>query len=105
MGFILVQTSTETKETAQDLADSIVAMRLASGCWVSGPITSTYWWKGKIEHAQEWVCSFKTRAELYSQLEQAIKEKHTYEVPEIVAVPIAAGSQSFLDWVRNETNG
>lgn len=101
--FILVQTSTDSKDAAQNLADVIVRGRLAACCWVSGPITSTYWWKGNLENAQEWVCSFKTHRGLYDKLEQAIKAVHSYEVPEIVATPIVAGSQSFLDWIVEET--
>ncbi len=101
--FILVQTSIDSKDEAQKIADTIVGKHLAACCWVSGPINSTYWWKGKIEQAQEWVCSFKTRHDLYNDLEQAIKEIHSYEVPEIVATAIISGSQSFLDWIVKET--
>jgi periplasmic divalent cation tolerance protein len=56
-----------------------------------------------MEQEQEWVCSIKTRKELYGAVEQAIKLAHSYEVPEIVAIPIVAGSQSYLDWVEQET--
>ena len=101
--FILVHTSIDSKEGAQKIADLVVSKRLAACCWISGPITSTYWWKGKMEQAEEWVCQIKTRQELYSDLEQAIKNIHPYEEPEIVAIPILMGSQSFLDWIIAET--
>jgi periplasmic divalent cation tolerance protein len=101
--FILVQTSSDSRDGAQKIADAVVGKHLAACCWVSGPITSTYWWKGKIEQAQEWVCSFKTRNELYNNLEQAIREIHPYEIPEIVATPIISGSQNYLDWITSET--
>jgi periplasmic divalent cation tolerance protein len=101
--FILVHTSIDSKEGAQKIADLVVSKRLAACCWISGPITSTYWWKGKMEQAEEWVCQIKTRQELYSDLELAIKNIHPYEEPEIVAIPILLGSQSFLDWITAET--
>jgi periplasmic divalent cation tolerance protein len=101
--FIVVQTSSDSRDGAQKIADAVVGKHLAACCWVSGPITSTYWWKGKIEQAQEWVCSFKTRNELYNNLEQAIREIHPYEIPEIVATPIISGSQNYLDWITSET--
>jgi periplasmic divalent cation tolerance protein len=100
---ILVHTSIDSKDQAQQLADKIVQDRLAACCWISGPIESAYWWKGKFEHNQEWVCQFKTRKELYPALEKALKALHTYEEPEIVAIPISAGSQSFLNWIVAET--
>src|SRR5437660_1356211 len=103
MSFILVHTSIDAKEKAQALADTIVSQRLAACCWISGPISSTYWWKGQQEHAEEWVCQFKTREELYEDLERVLKQLHSYEEPEIVATPIAMGSQSFLQWIGAET--
>jgi periplasmic divalent cation tolerance protein len=101
--FILVQTSSNSQEGAQKIADAIIARRLAACCWVSGPMVSTYWWKGRVDQEQEWACSFKTQKDLYRDIEQAIKEVHSYEVPEIVAIPLVAGSQSYLDWIEQET--
>ncbi len=69
---------------------------------VLGPITGTYRWQGKIETAQEWQCWAKSRRELYEQIEQAIRGVHPYEVPEILAVPILAGSRSYLAWLDQE---
>jgi periplasmic divalent cation tolerance protein len=101
--FLIVQTAIDSREGAQKIAETVVNQHLAACGWVSGPITSTYWWKGRMEQAEEWVCQFKTRADLYAQVEQAIKAVHTYDEPEIVATPISAGSQSYLDWIVNET--
>jgi len=103
--FLLVQTSIDTKDGAQKIADTMVSNRLAACCWIYGPIHSTYWWKGKIEQAEEWVCQFKTRSKIYNDLEKAIREMHPYEEPEIVATPIAVGSLSFLSWITRETSG
>lgn len=56
-----------------------------------------------MEQSEEWVCSIKTRRELYDELEQAIKEIHSYEEPAIVATPFVVGSQSYFDWIVSET--
>jgi periplasmic divalent cation tolerance protein len=101
--FIEVHTTIDSKEGAQKIAEAIVSKRLAACVQVSGPITSTYWWQGKIEQAEEWVCTAKTQRELYSGLEQAIRAAHSYDVPEILAVDVIAGNAAYLDWVAQET--
>ena len=102
--YIEVHTTIDSKEGAQKIAEAIVSKRLAACVQVSGPITSTYWWQGQIEQAEEWVCTAKTRRELYSDLEQAIREAHTYDVPEILAVDVVAGCVDYLNWVSLETS-
>ena len=102
--FITVQTTIDSKEGAQKIAEAIVGKRLAACAQVSGPITSTYWWQGKMEQAEEWICTAKTRSELYNKLEQAIREVHTYDVPEILAVNVVAGNADYLNWVSQETS-
>ncbi len=101
--YILVTTAINTQEGAQKIAQFIVHNRLAACVHVAGPITSTYWWQGKMEVETEWTCAAKTRKELYSRLEQAIRVNHPYDEPEIVAVPITAGSTSYLQWIVDET--
>lgn len=102
--YIEVHTTIDSKEGAQKIVEAIVSRRLAACVQVSGPITSTYWWQGQIEQAEEWVCTAKTRRELYSDLEQAIREAHTYDVPEILAVDVVAGNPDYLNWVSLETS-
>lgn len=101
--FLIVQTSIDSREGAQKIAQTVVSQHLAACCWVSGPITSTYWWKENLEQAEEWVCQIKTRQELYPEVEQSIKAVHTYEEPEIIATPISAGSRGYLAWIEQET--
>src|SRR5579875_655215 len=83
--FVEVRTTIDTKEGAQKIAETLVSKRLAACVQVGGPITSTYWWQGKIEVAEEWICTVKTRRELYEKIEQAIREVHSYDEPEILA--------------------
>ena len=101
---IQVYTTTENKEDARTIAARVVKRRLAACAQVVGPITSTYWWEGAIEEAEEWFCIMKSRKDLYGKLEEAILDVHSYDVPEIVAVPIVSGSQSYLRWLNKEVD-
>ncbi len=102
--YIQVYTTTENKDDARTIAETVVKKRLAACAQVVGPITSTYWWEGAIEEAEEWFCIMKSRKDLYDKLEEAILDVHSYDVPEIVAVPIVSGSQSYLRWLNKEVD-
>lgn len=101
--FIQVTTAIDSEEGAQKIAQTLVEQRLAACVHIAGPITSTYWWQGKMEVEKEWTCAAKTRQELYDRVEKAIRTAHPYDEPEIVAVPITKGSRSYLDWIATET--
>ncbi len=100
--FIQVTTTTETAEDARRIAEVLVESRLAACVQVSGPISSTYRWQGKIETASEWRCVVKTRRDLYDRVEGAIRDAHPYDVPEVLATPIIAGSAAYLRWLDDE---
>jgi len=100
--FIQVFTTTEKKEDAERIARALVEGRLAACVQIAGPVTSTFWWMGKVETAEEWVCCIKSRKAIYGKIEKAIRGLHPYETPEIIATPITAGSRDFLEWVRSE---
>ena len=101
---IQVVTTAGSKEEANKIANALVARRLAACVQVSGPITSTYHWQGKIETSQEWVCVIKSLASKYPALEAAIYELHSYDVPEILATSVVAGHRGYLDWLAAELN-
>ena len=101
-GYIQVFTTTDKREDAERMAKAIVERRLAGCVQILGPIRSTYWWKGKLETTEEWLLFIKSSEDLYERLERAIKELHPYEVPEIIAMPIVAGSEDYLGWLRGE---
>ena len=101
--FIQVTTATDDRDEAMRLTRAVVEQRLAACAHVSGPVTSTYWWHGKIETAEEWLCLIKTRKERYPEIEAAIRELHSYDLPQIIATPITAGNEQYLDWLRQET--
>ena len=100
---IQVHTTTGKREDADRIAALLVEDRFAACVQVTGPITSTYRWQGKIETAEEWLCVAKTRQALYGRVEASIKEAHPYETPEIIATPIVAGSDDYLSWIEGQT--
>jgi periplasmic divalent cation tolerance protein len=101
--YIQVMTTTAAKADAQRIAGALVQERLAACVQVLGPIESTYRWQGAVETAEEWLCLIKSRRELFPQIEEAIRRNHPYQVPEILAIPVVAGSAAYLAWLENET--
>lgn len=97
---LIVVTTTETAEQAQIIAEAIIKDRLAACAQVDGPITSFYWWEGKLERSTEWRCAFKTLAQNYMALEKQIKALHPYKCPQIIAVTIEAASTDYLKWIE-----
>lgn len=100
--YIQVLTSSDSREGAEKLAQTLVEQRLAACVQVIGPIKSIYRWQGEIQKAQEWLCLIKSRTQLYQDIEAAIHAAHSYEVPEILAMPITAGSKRYLAWLESE---
>ncbi len=100
--YIQVVTTTGKREDAKKIAQKLLEKRLAGCVQIVGPIESTYWWKGKVETSEEWLCFIKSEKSLFSELEKEIKETHPYETPEIVAFPIVDGSKNYLEWLKSE---
>ena len=101
--FLQVQTTTDSRAEAMELARTAVEARLAACAQVAGPITSTYWWEGEIERDEEWLVMLKLPAGRYPDLAAFLAERHSYDEPEIVAMPLAAGSAGYLRWIAEET--
>lgn len=97
--YIQVFTTTPTREEAQRIARSLMRKKLAGCAQVVGPIASTFWWKGNIERAREWLCIIKTKRSHYTAVEKEIRKSHSYTVPEILALPVVAGSRDYLTWL------
>ncbi len=94
--FVTCSTATE----ADRIAHALVEQRLAACVNVhEARVRSTYRWQGKVETAGEHLLVIKTARRLFSRLEAAIKRLHSYQVPEIIALPIVLGSRSYLDWL------
>ncbi|MDP8253021.1 MAG: divalent-cation tolerance protein CutA [Candidatus Kaelpia aquatica] len=96
--YIQVYTTT-VKGNAEKIAKMLLSKRLAGCIQIVGPIKSSYRFKGKIEQSKEYLCIIKTKSSLFKKLEKAIKEVHSYELPEIIATAIVSSSQDYLDWL------
>ncbi|MDX2042593.1 MAG: divalent-cation tolerance protein CutA [Acidobacteriota bacterium] len=97
---LVVITTTETEADAERLARLLVEMELAACVQVLPRMTSIYRWQGKIEQSGEVLLLIKTTRAAYPRLEAAIKQNHSYETPEIVAVPVETGSDAYLNWLK-----
>jgi periplasmic divalent cation tolerance protein len=102
-GYLQVQTATDSRAEAIELSRAAVEARLAACAQVAGPVASTYWWDEGLERAEEWLVLLKLPADRYEELAAFITERHSYDEPEIIALPIVAGSASYLAWMRDET--
>ena len=100
--FVQIVTTTGLREDAQRIGRELVERRLAACVQVAGPISSTYRWCGNIETAEEWQCWAKCLLERFDEIQRAIRALHSYEVPEILAMPILAGSADYLAWLDEE---
>jgi periplasmic divalent cation tolerance protein len=100
---LLVLSNLPDRERALELARALVDGGLAACVNVLSGCTSIYRWRGAVETADEVPVLIKTRQSLYPRVEQAIQRLHPYEVPEVIAVPLAAGLPAYLEWVCAET--
>ena len=101
---IEIVTTIDDRKAAEELGRRLVEERIVACCQVVGPIRSIYRWKGKVEEADEWYCVMKTRHDLYHRAEEAIKELHPYEVPEIMATALDEILPEYAAWVETETS-
>jgi periplasmic divalent cation tolerance protein len=103
MSALLVFTNLPDRAAAERLADTVVAKNLAACVSILAPCRSVYRWKGSVQHDEEHPMLVKTTRERYGALEQALREGHPYELPEIIAVPIERGLPAYLEWLAAET--
>lgn len=97
-------TTTPTREEAQSIARLLIEEKLAA-CVQLLPIESFYFWQGKTQNEAEVLLLIKTRTALFESAIARIKEIHSYTVPEIVAMPFAAGFAGYLNWIDDVTGG
>ena len=99
----LVITNFPDRDSAAKLARRLIEEHLAACINILSPCASVYRWKGKTEEAEEFPMLIKSTRGRYPELEAAIRADHPYELPEIIAVPLAGGLPAYLDWVDAET--
>ena len=100
--YCIAMTTLEDEESASRLARLVVEGKLAA-CVQLMHIRSTFNWEGKVEDAAEVLVLMKTRADVYEQLQQFIRDNHPYDVPEILKIPVTGGFGPYLSWVNDNT--
>lgn len=103
MSVVLVMTNLPNRETALQLAESLIDNRVSACVNVLAPCQSIYHWQGKMQNAEETPLLIKTTAQHYAAVERLIRERHPYELPEIICVPVSAGLPAYLQWIEDET--
>ena len=101
--FVVVLVTTADAEEGARLGRTLVEERLAACANVVGPIRSIYRWQGAVEEAGEHLVLLKARAADVGQLETRVRALHSYDVPEVLALPVAAGSAPYLAWLADST--
>jgi periplasmic divalent cation tolerance protein len=95
-----VITTTASREEAERIGRTLVEERLAACAQVSGPLTSFYRWQGRLENNSEWYCVLKTAEDRYAALETRLKSLHSYDTPEIIALPVLSASAEYSAWIQ-----
>jgi len=90
------------EEEGRKIARLLVGERMAACVNILPGVDSVFWWKGKIDSEQESLLIVKTKAALFPEVVDLVKSAHSYEVPEIVAMPIVAGNEDYLEWLDQE---
>jgi periplasmic divalent cation tolerance protein len=97
----IVLSTAGSEDEARRIAQQLVKHRLAACVNVIPQIESIYRWQGRVDSSQEWLLLIKTTAELFPQVRAAIKELHSYELPECISLNIEDGSEEYLQWMES----
>jgi periplasmic divalent cation tolerance protein len=99
---VVVLITAGDSEEAGRIARGLLEARLAACVNIVGGVDSRYWWRGKLDEAKESLLVVKTKGRLLPEIITAVKKLHSYEVPEIIALPVVGGSREYLDWMDRE---
>ncbi|MFC2029236.1 divalent-cation tolerance protein CutA [Chloroflexota bacterium] len=99
---LVVLITTGSQDEADRLADALVAEKLAACVNLVPGITSVYRWEGKVQRDQEWLLVAKSHRDALDQLVNRVQVLHSYDLPEVIALPIVGGSQAYLSWINGE---
>ena len=100
MSYLIIIMTAPNKEEAAKIVRTLLEERLIACANILDPVSSLFWWQGKIEEEKEVLVLMKSNQVLFKKLAKRVTELHSYDVPEILALPIVAGSQSYLDWMK-----
>ncbi len=97
--YVIILVTTKDKQQAEEISQLLLKERLIACANIVSPVTSFFHWLGKIDRAEECLIVMKSRDDLFEQVAEHVKLLHSYEVPEVLAVPIVEGSKAYLDWM------
>jgi periplasmic divalent cation tolerance protein len=97
--YILIMVTCASRQEARRISGRLLAKRLIACANITSKVESKFWWKGRLDSAAELLVTMKSVRSNFKKIEREIKSVHSYEVPEIIAVPIVAGSGDYLDWI------
>jgi periplasmic divalent cation tolerance protein len=103
--YVVVFMTASDKKEALKIVRRLLNERLIACANIVGPISSLFWWEGKIDEASEFLVIMKSRKGLFKRLSERVKETHSYEVPEILELPITEGLSSYLEWMSASLQG
>ena len=97
--YIVVFVTCANKKEADKVAQALISRKLAACVNIIEKIESLFWWQGKVDRAKEVLLAIKSKKVKFPQIIKLVKSLHSYEVPEIIALPILAGNQAYLRWI------
>jgi periplasmic divalent cation tolerance protein len=101
---IVIFVTAGSEAEAEKIARALVEEQLAACVNILNPIRSIYRWQGQVADDREWLLLIKTRAERFAAVESRVKALHSYQVPEVIALPIVAGAEGYLRWLRESVS-
>jgi len=102
---VVIITTCVSKKEADNIVKSLLSKKLIACANVVSGVESSFWWKAKIEKAKEYLVIIKAMRAKFTAIEKEIKRIHSYECPEILALPVVAGSKNYLNWICGITPG
>jgi periplasmic divalent cation tolerance protein len=99
MAYIIVLMTAKSKEEVEKIVNTLLEERLIACANIIDSVSSLFWWQGKIEQEKEVLTIMKSSESLFKKLSQRVIDLHSYEVPEILALPVVNGLKSYLDWI------
>ena len=103
MECVVIFVTCKDGEEAKKISSKLLEEHLAACVNIVNQVQSFFHWEGKVEQADEVLLSIKTRHDLFDAVKHAVKGLHSYDVPEIIAIPIVEGDEDYLKWIKKET--
>lgn len=97
--YIIILVTAKDKQQAEDISRQLVEERLIACANIVSPVKSFFHWMGKTDCEEECLLIMKSRVDLFREVEECVKRLHSYEVPEVLAIPLVGGSKAYLDWM------